>query len=484
MVASTNLVIELGVLLFLLLGWHFVVAQFVGGAIMVAVLALTTSAVFSVARQGQLRERVLRDAPPLTRQAIGPRRRRLPERDRLVVAARYTTGDLTMLRRELAAGFLVAGFLAVHVPTSWWRDVFVSGHGSWTVLENVLLAPLVGVLAFVCSVGNIPLAATLWARGVAFGGVIAFIFADLVTLPLLAIYRRFYGAATAGRLLALLWFTMSLGGLVVEVLFRSAGLAPTSHHVRALSGDFPLGATLVLNIVATIVLVTVWWLARRTHPDATTATDPVCGMTVEVASPSATREEDGVTVYFCSPRCAERFGQEASGQVGGDLAVDPVCGMEVATGGGLSALGIDGVTYYFCNHGCQRTFLEGSLARRAHESSERQRGPMSKQHTSVRAYGILVHDGRVLLVRSSSPQISPPLWWLPGGGIDFGESPEETLLREFTEETGLSVKDPGSSTSRATSVVVPTGTGSTRSACSSPCELNGGVLRDEAHRHY
>ncbi len=360
MVASTNLVIELGVLLFLLLGWHFVVAQFVGGAIMVAVLALTTSAVFSVARQGQLRERVLRDAPPLTRQAIGPRRRRLPERDRLVVAARYTTGDLTMLRRELAAGFLVAGFLAVHVPTSWWRDVFVSGHGSWTVLENVLLAPLVGVLAFVCSVGNIPLAATLWARGVAFGGVIAFIFADLVTLPLLAIYRRFYGAATAGRLLALLWFTMSLGGLVVEVLFRSAGLAPTSHHVRALSGDFPLGATLVLNIVATIVLVTVWWLARRTHPDATTATDPVCGMTVEVASPSATREEDGVTVYFCSPRCAERFGQEASGQVGGDLAVDPVCGMEVATGGGLSALGIDGVTYYFCNHGCQRTFLEGS----------------------------------------------------------------------------------------------------------------------------
>ena len=361
MVASTNLVIELGVLLYLLLGWRFVVAQFVGGAIMVAVLGATAGAVFSVARQRQLRDRVLADTPPPSPSAPGSRRSRVVDRDRLIAAARYTTGDLRMLRRELLAGFLIAGFLAVHVPTAWWRDLFVSGHGFWTVAENVLLAPLVGVLAFVCSVGNIPLAATLWARGVAFGGVIAFIFADLVTLPLLAIYRRFYGTATAARLLALLWFTMSLAGLLVEVLFRSIGLAPTSHHVRALSGDFPLGATLVLNVLATIVLVAVWWLARRARADTSTATDPVCGMTVDVTSPAATREEDGATVFFCSPRCAERYDLAHVGrrpEVAGE-AIDPVCGMTVTTAGALSATGPDGVTYYFCDHGCQRAFLSG-----------------------------------------------------------------------------------------------------------------------------
>ena len=110
-------------------------------------------------------------------------RERARDRENYRLAANFTIGDLTMLRKELLAGFLVAGFIMVDVPNRWWSHLFVSGHGGWTVLENVVVAPLLAVISFVCSVGNIPLAAALWAHGVAFGGVISFIFADLVTLP-------------------------------------------------------------------------------------------------------------------------------------------------------------------------------------------------------------------------------------------------------------------------------------------------------------
>jgi uncharacterized membrane protein YraQ (UPF0718 family) len=142
MVASTNLVIELGVLLYLLLGWQFLLAQLVGGVVMVILLALTTRVMFNARREAQLKTRVLVESPPLEHAVGTTWRDRLRDRESLSLAARYTLGDLKMLRKELLAGFLVAGFLIVHVPASWWSHVFVSGHGGWTVLENALLAPL------------------------------------------------------------------------------------------------------------------------------------------------------------------------------------------------------------------------------------------------------------------------------------------------------------------------------------------------------
>jgi uncharacterized membrane protein YraQ (UPF0718 family) len=307
MVASTNLVIELGIVLYLLLGWQFVVAQFVGGALMIALLSFSTHFVFSRRYQTQLRERVERDSPPSTRSSSQGWRERVRDKENYRLAARFTMGDLTMLRKELLAGFLVAGFIMVDVSNRWWSHFFVSGHGGWTVLENVTIAPLLAVVSFVCSVGNIPLAAALWAHGVAFGGVISFIFADLVTLPLLFIYRRFYGTRAALRLLALLWFVMSAGGLVVDRLFRLTSLVPASHHTRFASGDFALGWTLALNIVATVALATLWLLARSGRASSSVATDPICGMSVDTSAPAATRHVDHVDYYFCSPRCAERF---------------------------------------------------------------------------------------------------------------------------------------------------------------------------------
>jgi uncharacterized membrane protein YraQ (UPF0718 family)/YHS domain-containing protein len=364
MVASTNLVIELGVLLYLLLGWQFLLAQLVGGLLMVILLALTTRVMFNAQREAKLKARVLRESPP-AEHAVGITwRERLHDKESLSLAARYTLGDLKMLRKELVAGFLVAGFLSVHVPASWWSHIFVTGHGGWTVLENAILAPFIALIAFVCSIGNIPLAAALWANGVAFGGVIAFIFADLITLPLLAIYRRFYGTASAWRMLALLWFVISVSGLVVNGLFHEVHLVPATHHVTALDGKFPLGATLVLNILASAVLVATWWFARPARATSRGATDPVCGMTVDTSSPAATLERNGQTFYFCSIRCRDRFEREpgtstSSESPRGDQ-VDPVCSMRVDSRDALSAEGPGQVTYYFCSEGCRTTFLEGA----------------------------------------------------------------------------------------------------------------------------
>ena len=130
---------------------------------------------------------------------------------------------LTMLRRELVIGYTVAGFLAVLVPTSVWQAVFVSGHGFWTTLENVIVGPFIAIISFVCSIGNVPLAAASWSGGISFGGVISFIFADLIAFPLLMIYRRYYGTRLMLRMLAVFWALMSTAGLITEVIFREPG---------------------------------------------------------------------------------------------------------------------------------------------------------------------------------------------------------------------------------------------------------------------
>jgi hypothetical protein len=354
LVASTNLVIELGVVLFVLLGWPFVVAQLIGGVVMVALLVALTPLMFRRTRVERLRAQVAADSPPSTAASS------TTWRERLGLSARYTMGDLTMVRKELLIGFVVAGFLSVHVANSWWRHIFLSGHGGWTVLENVVLAPLVSVLAFVCSVGNVPLAAALWGHGVAFGGVIAFLFADLVTLPLLVIYRRYYGTATAWRLFALLWVAASGAGLLIDGLFRASHLIPARHHIRVLSGAFPLGTTLVLNVLAALVLLAVWRLARGAKSESHGATDPICGMTVDPSSAPASATRDGETFYFCSLGCRDKFlARDPAGTDDPPLPLDPICGMSVVRRD-LTGVGPDGATYYFCSEGCRETFLHGA----------------------------------------------------------------------------------------------------------------------------
>ena len=303
MIASTNLVVELGIVLYVLLGWQFLVAEFAGGLIMIVALRALLPMFFRSSRVAQIRQR-LTESPTSSDDS---QRMSMRQLDGWTRAARFAWGDVTMLRRELALGFIIAGYLAEDVPASWWHALFIQGHGGWSVLENVLVAPLVAIISFVCSVGNIPLAAALWSRGVAFGGVITFIFADLVTLPLLMIYRKFYGTANAVRILVTFWLTMSVAGLIVHGIFGVAHAVPVAHNSVVLTGTFDLGATLILNIVAFVVIGIGVWLARRPFTDTSTAVDPVCGMNVHTANAPARANFAGQTFYFCSPRCHDRF---------------------------------------------------------------------------------------------------------------------------------------------------------------------------------
>src|SRR5213075_95234 len=153
-------------------------------------------------------------------------------------AASYTIADVTMLRKELAIGYGVAGFLAVMVPMHIWNDVFLTGHGFWTSLENVLVGPLIAFLSFVCSIGNVPMAAALWHGGISFGGVVAFIFADLIALPLVLIYRKYYGNQLALRLFVTFYAVMAAAGLFVEGLFALTGGIPEDRPERIVTTHF------------------------------------------------------------------------------------------------------------------------------------------------------------------------------------------------------------------------------------------------------
>ena len=149
----------------------------------------------------------------------------------------------------MAVGYLVAGFLTVLVPVSFWNSIFLTGHGFWTSLQNVIVGPFIAIISFVCSVGNVPLAAALWHGGISFGGVISFIFADLITLPLLLIYRRYYGRHLMLKLLGTFWLVMSAAGLIVEYLFRGLGIEPTERPATVAPTEFSWNYTTFLNIV-------------------------------------------------------------------------------------------------------------------------------------------------------------------------------------------------------------------------------------------
>jgi uncharacterized membrane protein YraQ (UPF0718 family)/YHS domain-containing protein len=325
MFASTNLVIELGIVLVVLMGWQFAAAEFVGGPIMIVLLAASGSLVVGAALTNQARKRLSSD--PMAgghdhaamvgvseeRQAEledEPWSRKLRSRAAWSDAASYTVADLTMLRRELVIGYVIAGFLTVLVPAHVWNDVFLHGHGFWTSLENVIVGPFVAIISFVCSIGNVPLAAALWHGGISFGGVIAFIFADLITLPLLLIYRKYYGTALTLRLLAWFWAVMAVAGLAVEGIFSAGGLIPTSRPENVVPTSFQWNYTTFLNIVFLAIAAYLYWLYRnrsRFGGGLGYAIDPTCGMQVKTDDAPARVSDAGSDYWFCSDRCAERF---------------------------------------------------------------------------------------------------------------------------------------------------------------------------------
>ncbi len=319
MFASTNLVIELGVVLVVLMGWQFAVSEFVGGIIMIVLLATLGALWLRGRRIVEARERLGADSAGAEHQH-GPVENaelqrepwsvRLRSKGGWADSATYTMSDLTMLRRELVVGYVVAGFLAVLVPTSVWQAVFASGHGFWTSVENVIVGPFVAIISFVCSIGNVPLAAALWKGGISFGGVISFIFADLIAFPLLMIYRRYYGTRLMLRMLAVFWALMSTAGLITEGIFRAAGLVPTVRPTTIAPAHFAWNYTTYLNLVFLALFGLLYWTYRhreRLGGGNGYVRDPVCGMQVEIAHAPASLVHAGERFYFCSDQCAELF---------------------------------------------------------------------------------------------------------------------------------------------------------------------------------
>jgi uncharacterized membrane protein YraQ (UPF0718 family)/YHS domain-containing protein len=318
MFASTNLVIELGIVLIVLMGWQFAVSEFVGGIIMIVLLA-TLGALWLRGRSiAEARERLAAQEETDEHHHHGPDEasRRQPWKTRIrsvsgwADSATYTMADLTMLRREMVIGYTVAGFLAVLVPTEVWHSVFATGHGFWSSLQNVIVGPFIAIISFVCSIGNVPLAAALWKGGISFGGVISFIFADLIAFPLLMIYRRYYGWRLMWRMLIVFWALMSTAGLITEGIFTAAGLVPTVRPTTVAPAHFEWNYTTYLNIVFLALFGVLYWLYRnreRFGAGHGYARDPMCGMQVETANAVASVVHDGQRVYFCSDRCKARF---------------------------------------------------------------------------------------------------------------------------------------------------------------------------------
>ncbi len=199
------------------------------------------------------------------------------------------------------------------MPTAFWHAFFVSGHGIWTSIENAAVGPFIALISFVCSIGNVPLAAALWHGGISFGGVVSFIFADLIALPLILIYRKFYGTRLALRMLAVFWTVMAVAGLATELIFTAAGLVPASRPVQIVPERVTLNYTTILNIVFLLILGVLYWLYRnrdRLGGGDGYAIDPVCGMQVEKATAPASLAAAGASYWFCSDRCCERFAAE------------------------------------------------------------------------------------------------------------------------------------------------------------------------------
>jgi uncharacterized protein len=266
-IASTNLVVELGIILALLLGWQFTLAEFVGGPIMVVLLAL----VFRALLRPRLVELARRQAERGLRGQMeghasmdmslgkGSIWARITSPQGFTAVSQSFVMEWAAILRDIVIGLLLAGALAAWVPDSFWQGFFLVGHPLLAKLWGPLVGPAVSMASFVCSIGNVPLAAVLWNGGISFGGVVAFIFADLIILPIVNIYRKYYGAKMSLFLLGTFYATMAAAGYLVELLFDALHLVPTGpRHAKVIEAAIQLNYTTVLNglfLLLALVLV-------------------------------------------------------------------------------------------------------------------------------------------------------------------------------------------------------------------------------------
>jgi hypothetical protein len=315
--ASTNLVFELGIVMWIFLGWEFTLAEFVGGLVLIVLLWIGVRLFVS----RRLEEEARRHAEAAQAGHVHdssasnlPWRRRLVSVDAWSDVAYNFRSDWEMLWKEILLGFVIAGFVAL-LPMDFFNALFVTDAPAWVrIPENVVVGPVVAALSFVCSIGNIPLAAVLWAGGISFSGVIAFVYADLIIIPIVLAYRKYYGLRAAAVIVVLMFAAMVVAALLVDGLFSAVDLVPThrpsveSVTERAIGWNY----TTFLNIVFLLVAGALVALTLRRG-----ATDPVCGMTVDRAKAEHTSTFRDKTYFFCSAHCKKRFDAQPEAFVDG-----------------------------------------------------------------------------------------------------------------------------------------------------------------------
>jgi hypothetical protein len=255
--ASTNLVVELGIILAVLLGWQFTAAEFAGGPLMIVLLALLFRAFLTPPMVRAAREQadkglvgVMEGHAAMDMSVTeGSIWSRITSSRGFTAISHYFVMDWVSIWKDVTGGLLVAGALGAWVPESFWQSFFLVDHPLLAKLWGPLVGPLVAMLSFVCSIGNVPLAAVLWNGGISFGGVIAFIFADLIVLPILNIYRKYYGGRMSLFLLGTFYVTMAAAGLVVDLVFEALGLVPEARNAKVVEASVTLNYTTVLNLV-------------------------------------------------------------------------------------------------------------------------------------------------------------------------------------------------------------------------------------------
>jgi uncharacterized protein len=304
--ASTNLVWELGLVLWVLIGWQFALAEYAGGIVMIGLMVALLRLFVSPRLEERAREHARAADTGHQHHAVGER---MTWRERLTSAAAWSDvahnfrGDWQMLWKEIAIGFVLAGF-AAQLGDGFFNGLFLEGSpAAVQAVWGAIIGPLIAVLSFVCSVGNVPLAAVLWTGGISFAGVMAFIFADLIVLPIIAIYRKYYGTAYALRITALMFTTMVLAALAVDVAFGALGLIP--HGARPtrddVFGSIAIDYKLGLNVLGVAIFAALFRLTARRG-----ATDPVCGMKVDRGR-AITMDVGGERLFFCSAHCLHAY---------------------------------------------------------------------------------------------------------------------------------------------------------------------------------
>ncbi|MFB6279214.1 MAG: permease [Salinibacter sp.] len=346
MFASTNLIVELGLMIVILLGWEFLAAELIGGLILIAVMAAIVHLTLPENLFEEVRAALAaqdaqmgvdedptcgmegRDAFTLTtedgetlkfcsegcmetyrQQAAGTGRWQddLQSWGGWYKIANQYRKEWSMIWKDVVGGFLISGFVIVFVPQWVWSALFLQGEGLLVTAENALMGVAIAVISFVGSMGNVPFAVALWGGGIGFAGVIAFVYADLITIPVLNVYRKYYGWKVMAYILAVFFVTMAFTGFVMEILFEAFGIIPDLAGGQTATEQtyFAFDYVFYLNLIAFSLSGFLLYVYRRGLGAPGKYRDPVCGMQVGADGPSATHE--GETYQFCSATCRRAF---------------------------------------------------------------------------------------------------------------------------------------------------------------------------------